>query len=127
MLRLVAPGDLGVLRYTDADITLGEGAGAVTIPAGDAVLVATFAANRDTAAFPDAETFDATRSPNLHLTFGHGAHYCIGASLARTELRIAFGTLFSRLPGLRLAVAPEQLRLHTDRVSGGLHELPVTW
>lgn len=127
VLRLAAPGDFGPPRYAHADITVGEGTDAVTIPAGDAVILATLATNRDASAFPDAETFDAGRSPNLHLAFGHGAHFCIGASLARTELRIALGTLFSRLPGLRLAIEPDRLHLHTERLTGGLHALPVTW
>ncbi|WNV82999.1 cytochrome P450 [Umezawaea sp. Da 62-37] len=127
VLRLAAPGDFGLARYARADITVGEGPDAVTIAAGDAVILATLAANRDPDAFVDAEMFDATRSPNPHLTFGHGSHFCIGASLARTELRIALGTLFTRLPDLRLAVGPDRLRLHTDRLTGGLHDLWVTW
>ena len=72
-------------------------------------------------------TFDITRSPNPHLTFGHGAHYCIGASLARIELQEVFTRIPARLPGLRLAVPRTGLRLRTDRLTGGLAELPLAW
>ena len=130
VIRLAAPmpGGLSTVnKYAQTDITVGEGPRAVTIAAGDLVMLNTFAANRDPSAIPDAETFDPGRIPNPHLSFGHGGHFCLGASLARTELRVGLGALFTRLPGLRLAVSPDQLRLHTDRTTGGLHELPVTW
>ncbi|MFG1644221.1 cytochrome P450 [Amycolatopsis sp. NPDC049252] len=124
ILRLAAPENFGLARYAREDITIGD----VEIAAGDAVIIATLAGNRDEAAFPDPETFAPDR-PNgaTHLSFGHGAHYCIGASLARTELKVALTTLFTRLPELRLAVDAGRLRLHTERLTGGLHDLPVTW
>ncbi len=124
ILRLSAPENFGLARYAREDIVLGD----VTIAAGDAVIIATLAGNRDATAFPDPETFDPGRPSDVaHLSFGHGAHYCIGASLARTELRVALTVLFTRLPGLRLAIDVRELRLHTERVTGGVHELPVTW
>jgi pentalenolactone synthase len=83
--------------------------------------------NLDERVFPTAETFDATREPNRHLTFGHGPHYCIGAPLARIELQTLFGTLFQRFPTLELAVPPEALRPRSHLLTGGLVELPVTW
>ncbi len=61
-----------------------------------------------------------------HLGFGHGAHFCIGASLARTELRVVFATLARRLPGLRLAKDLDELEVRTT-LTGGVAELPVTW
>lgn len=124
ILRLAAPESFGLARYAREDIPLGE----VTIAAGDAVVIATLAGNRDAGTFPDPEAFDPGRPTGAaHLSFGHGAHYCIGASLARTELRVALTALFTRLPDLRLAVDTGRLHLHTERMTGGLHELPVTW
>ena len=125
VLRLAEPGGMGLLRYAHADVVVGEGDDQVTIPAGDAVVIVTSAANRDEGAFGDADAFDPDRAPNPHLSFGHGPHFCIGASLARTELRVGLGTLFRRLPGLRTAVEPSALTLHTERLTGGLDELPV--
>ena len=124
ILRLSGTGSVtgGILRYAGADITLGS----VTIPAGDAVLLAYGAANRDPRRFPDPDRFDISRSPNPHLGFGHGPHFCLGASLARVELQEVFNRLFHRLPTLRLAVPYHQLRLNPDRLTGGLTELPIT-
>jgi len=63
------------------------------------------AANRDPAQFPDPDVFSIRREPNRHIAFGHSAHFCVGAALARTEGFIAVGTLVRRLPGLRLVDA----------------------
>jgi cytochrome P450 len=60
------------------------------------------AANRDESRFPDPERFDVHRNPEGHLAFGHGIHYCLGASLARLEARIAFESLFERCRDFRL-------------------------
>jgi hypothetical protein len=62
-----------------------------------------------------------------HLTFGHGARYCLGAPLARTELQAVFSQLPARFPKMRLKVPARQLRLRRDTVTGGLAELPVEW
>ncbi|GGM94263.1 cytochrome P450 [Lentzea pudingi] len=124
VLRLAAPEGFGLARYAREDITIGE----VTIASGDAVIISTLAGNRDEWVFPDPEALDPERRTGApHLSFGHGAHYCIGASLARVELKIALTTLFARVPDLRLAVDVGQLSLHTERLTGGLHDLPVTW
>ncbi|GAB2684997.1 cytochrome P450 [Saccharopolyspora gloriosae] len=123
ILRLADPGGLGLLRYAHEDVTFGE----QTIPSGDAVIIPTGAANRDTGAFTDPTEFDPERKPNVHLSFGHGAHFCIGASLARTELRVVFTELFQRYPNLRLAVDVDDLDVRSDRVTGGVKSLPVTW
>jgi cytochrome P450 len=75
------------------------------IPAGKLVLAVIGSANRDPRAFPDASHFDVTRAPNLHLAFGHGIHFCLGAPLARLEARVALADVLERLQGLALASA----------------------
>ena len=77
--------------------------GAKTIPAGELILVMLGSANRDPAAFPDAERFEIGRDPNPHLAFGHGIHFCLGAPLSRLEARIALAALLERAPNLTLA------------------------
>ncbi|MGY4983229.1 cytochrome P450 [Streptomyces sp. 900105755] len=122
IMRLGAPGDLGLLRYAHTDVDVAG----VTIRSGDAVILSINSANRDASVYTDAETFDPDRPERNHLGFGHGPHFCIGASLARTELRIVFAALAERLPGLRLAKDVADLALRTT-LTGGVRELPVTW
>ncbi|MET8006690.1 cytochrome P450 [Nonomuraea glycinis] len=122
IMRLGAPGDLGLLRYAHTDLDVAG----VTIHRGDAVILSTNAANRDPSVYADAETFAPNREEPAHLGFGHGPHFCIGASLARTELRVVFATLARRLPGLRLAKPLEDLDVRPT-ITGGVTELPVTW
>lgn len=73
----------------------------------------------------DPERFDPYRSRNPHLTFGHGPRFCVGAPLARIELRSLFPALLERFPTLRLAVPLESLRSRDEFLTGGLVELPV--
>ncbi|MEU1049643.1 cytochrome P450 [Streptomyces sp. NPDC005897] len=101
--------------------------GGQEIRAGDLVQVSVNAANRDESVFPDSERCDVTRGPNPHLAFGHGAHHCLGAALARLEIKTAFSTLLRRLPGLRPAVPLESLGWRGGHVTLGLEELPVAW
>lgn len=79
----------------------------VSIPQGAMVMPLLAAANRDPEVFQHPDHFDICRSPNKHLGFGQGIHYCLGAPLARLETRIALAKLFERFPALQLAV-PEQ-------------------
>ncbi|HEY7201245.1 MAG TPA: cytochrome P450, partial [Candidatus Dormibacteraeota bacterium] len=123
ILRMAVPGLDVIPRYAAADLEL-DGA---AIRRGDLVLLSRAAANRDPAAFADPQRFDVRRQENQHVSFGHGHHFCIGAALARVELQTVIGTLFRRLPTLRLAVPLEELRLRDDSVTGGLRALPVTW
>lgn len=123
VMRLGAPGDLGLLRYAHTDVELGG----VTIERGDAVVLSVNAANRDAEVFSDAETFDPARIERGHVGFGHGVHFCIGASLARTELRAVFATLARRLPGLRLGIGLDELDVRTNHLTGGVRSLPVHW
>ncbi|RSM85941.1 cytochrome P450 [Kibdelosporangium aridum] len=122
IMRLGAPGDLGLLRYAHTDLDVAG----VTINRGDAVILSINAANRDTSVYSDAETFNPDRPEKPHLGFGHGGHFCIGASLARTELRVVFATLARRLPDLRLAKQLDELEVRTT-LTGGVTALPVTW
>ncbi|MCC8962357.1 cytochrome P450 [Bradyrhizobium sp. Pear76] len=82
------------------------------------------AANRDPEQFPDADRFDAGRSPNAHLTFGHGIHFCLGAQLARLEGQIALRSLIERFPRIALAtaIAPEW---KDSLILRGMQSLPV--
>jgi cytochrome P450 len=122
LMRLGAPGDLGLLRYAKTDVDVAG----VTINRGDAVILSVNSANRDASVYTDAETFDPDRPERNHLGFGHGMHFCIGASLARTELRVVFETLARRLPGLRLAIQVDDLEIRTT-LTGSVTALPVTW
>ena len=79
------------------------------------------AANRDPARFDKPNELDVTREDNPHITFGGGVHYCLGAPLARLELQIAYQTLLSRLPNLRLAGNAPQFK--DAYVIRGLHDL----
>jgi cytochrome P450 len=83
------------------------------------------AANRDPDQFPDPDRFDITRSPNRHLAFGRGIHFCLGAPLARIEARLAFGLILSTFPRLELAVDEPEWSGNT--FLRGLNALPVRW
>ncbi|MDT7788206.1 MAG: hypothetical protein QOF58_6625 [Pseudonocardiales bacterium] len=122
IMRLGAPGDLGLLRYAHEDVEISG----VTIQRGDAVVLSVNSANRDAEVYSDPESFNPDRPERTHLGFGHGAHFCIGASLARTELRVVFGALAKRMPGLRLAKELDELEVRAT-LTGGVAELPVSW
>lgn len=123
MLRAPGKGGGGIPRYARTDLEI-DG---VTIRAGDLVLLDNGAANHDPTVFPEPDRVDVTRSASTHLTFGHGARYCIGAPLARIELQTVFTQLVSRFPTLRLAVEVEELTMRHDALTGGLTALPVRW
>jgi cytochrome P450 family 142 subfamily A polypeptide 1 len=94
------------------------------IRAGDQVLLMYSAANRDEEVFEDPQRFDVGRNPNPHVAFGIGTHFCMGANIARLELRCAFEAILDRLPGLERADdAP--LKLHAPAFACGLTSLPV--
>jgi cytochrome P450 len=95
------------------------------LAAGDQVLLLFASANRDPRRVRDPDRFDVTRDPNPHLAFGFGAHFCLGASLARLEARVAFETLLARIPGYRLA-APRVERLRSGPIRGVVR-LPIAF
>ncbi|MCI3245056.1 cytochrome P450 [Streptomyces spinosisporus] len=99
----------------------------VRIRAGDPVYVSYLAANRDPAVFPDPETIDFARSPNPHVSFGFGPHFCPGNMLARLESELLVDALLERVPGLRLAVPPDQVPFKKGALIRGPESLPVTW
>jgi nocardicin N-oxygenase len=101
--------------------------GGELVRAGEIVQVSINAANRDPAVFSKPDEFAVGRRPNPHLAFGHGAHHCLGAALARLQLTIVVSTLARRLPGLTLAEPAERLRWRGGHVTLRLEELPVAW
>ncbi|WP_329101196.1 cytochrome P450 [Micromonospora sp. NBC_01699] len=96
--------------------------GDVTIAEGDAVVVWIGSANRDERVFSDPYTFDVRRTPNRHLSFGDGPHYCVGASIARLALRTFFAEMFARFSSFELAGEVEHVR---STWLGGVKRLPV--
>lgn len=96
--------------------------GGATLHAGDSVLVGIGPANRDPAAFPAPDRLDVGRSPNAHVAFGLGTHFCPGAQLSRLEARAALPALLARFPRLRLAGEPARRPTFILR---GLERLPV--
>jgi cytochrome P450 family 142 subfamily A polypeptide 1 len=95
------------------------------IEKGDKVLLLYPSANRDAAVFPRPFEFDVERRPNEHLAFGYGSHFCLGASLARLELRVMFEELLARLPNLRL-VGETPLEIRESNFITGIEHMPVT-
>jgi cytochrome P450 len=111
-------------RYAVEDVELGAG----PVRAHEPVLVSMYAANRDPDVYEDPQTLDLTRlMPRPHLSFGHGAHHCIGAPLARMDLQVAMSALTTRLASLRLAVEPEQVAWKSGLAVRGPIALPVAW
>ncbi|MEV6139219.1 cytochrome P450 [Nocardia sp. NPDC051990] len=121
-LRYEAPVAHLPLRYAVDDIELGE----IRIPKGEAILASYAAAGRDPNLYgATAATFDLHRVNKEHLSFGHGAHHCIGAPLARLEATIALPAIFARFPNMRLAVDPAELAPVGSFISNGHRTLPV--
>jgi len=123
LLRYLTIPHLGQRRIASEDIEI-EG---VTIRAGDGIVVALPAGNWDPAAFPEPERLDLTRDARQHHAFGWGVHQCIGQQLARIELQVVYGTLYRRVPTLRLAVDRDELEFKGDSLAYGVYELPVAW
>ncbi|MFD7314177.1 cytochrome P450 [Streptomyces sp. NPDC059883] len=121
LLRYDGPVELATWRFATEPLTLGG----QRIAAGDPVLVVLAAADRDPERFTDPDTLDLSRRDNQHLGYGHGIHYCLGAPLARVEGQTALATLLTRLPDVRLAGDPADLRWRGGLIMRGLRTLPV--
>ncbi|WP_415949421.1 cytochrome P450 [Streptomyces sp. KLOTTS4A1] len=97
------------------------------IRSGEPVYVSYLAANRDPEVFADPQEIDFDRSPNPHVAFGFGTHYCTGGLLARLQIDLLMNTLLDRLPGLRLAVPAEQVTWRRNALIRGPRTLPAGW
>jgi cytochrome P450 len=119
MLRWWTP-VMNFRRTATADTLVGD----VPIRAGDKVVVWFSSANRDEAVFTDPSRFDIGRSPNDHLSFGHGPHFCLGAHLARLQMRAMFAAVLDRFDGIEPAGEPRRLR---SNFQNGVKRLPIRW
>jgi cholest-4-en-3-one 26-monooxygenase len=118
MLRWVTP-----VMYFRRTATRDTELRGVPIAEGDKVCIYYGSANRDEEIYPDGDVFDITRSPNPHVTFGPGgAHFCLGANLARLEIKVMFEELIRRLPDMELAAEPSRLR---SNFIAGIKHMPV--
>ncbi|WP_147943987.1 cytochrome P450 [Microbispora sp. CSR-4] len=123
LLRHQTVMQLGMTRVAVADAVVGG----QLIRAGEGVIALLAMANRDGEVFPDADRFDIRRGARNHVAFGYGPHQCLGHTLARLELQVAFTRLFERFPGLRLATPVERIPFRYDAIVYGVQELPVPW
>ncbi|MGW9077204.1 cytochrome P450 family protein [Streptomyces kronopolitis] len=121
LFRFAHPNQMAIRRFPTEPVDIGG----VRIPVGDTVLLGLAAAHRDPARYPEPDSFDLHRADKAHLALGHGVHYCLGAALARLEIRTALATLLDRFPRLRLAVPDEQLEWRASFRSHALKRLPV--
>ncbi|MCX4631610.1 cytochrome P450 [Streptomyces sp. NBC_01443] len=122
LMRFLSIAD-GMLRVATDDIAIGG----VTVRADDGVIFSTSVINRDPAVFEEPDALDWHRPARHHVGFGFGVHQCLGQNLARAEMEIALGTLFARLPGLRLAAEPDRIPFRPGDTIQGMVELPVAW
>jgi cytochrome P450 PksS len=121
LLRYGNPVENGTNRFLTEDVTLHG----VTMPKASNLMLMLASANRDEEAFANADRLDLTRSPNRHVAFGLGAHYCVGAPLARLEGKIAINALVQRYPNLKLTIPREQVPWRTAVAVRGVKALPV--
>jgi cytochrome P450 len=123
LLRLTPSTPLSFPRVAVEPVTLGS----VTIQAGEAVLVALLHGNRDGKVFAEPERLALDGRDTVHLTFGHGVHRCLGAPLARLQVRIVLERMLVRFPTLRLAAVPEPVTWKDGLATRGLSRLLVEW
>ncbi|MGP4014522.1 cytochrome P450 [Saccharopolyspora sp. 5N708] len=97
------------------------------IRAGEGMILANDIGNRDPEVFADPNRLDIQRDARRHVAFGFGVHQCLGQPLARVELQVVYGTLYRRIPTLRLAADLAQIPFKHDGSVYGVYELPVTW
>lgn len=123
ILRYIDVTHAGRRRVATADVMVGN----QCIRAGEGIIAANPSANRDPVAFPDPDTFDIERDVRHHVAFGYGVHQCLGQPLARVELQVIFGTLFKRIPTLRLAVPLSEIEFKNDMFVYGAEKVMVAW
>jgi cytochrome P450 len=123
VLRWINPVNVGRRRIAAEDIAVG---GRI-IKAGDGVICAQYAADRDPTVVLNPEELDISRIPNRHMAFAFGPHQCLGQNLARVELQVVYSTIFKRIPTLRLAVPEAELEFRKEALVYGMESLPVTW
>jgi cytochrome P450 len=121
LLRYLSVVQVAFPRFATRSMRLGD----ANIAAGDVVVCALSAANRDRAHGGPGDDFNPARPPRPHLAFGHGVHRCVGAELARMELRVAYPALVRRFPDMRLAVDPTQVPFRDASIVYGVESLPV--
>jgi len=124
LIRYDGPVERTLNRWAAVDVELrGQ-----TIRRGESVIVILGSADHDPERFEQPGTLDLGAERDArHLGFGRGSHFCLGAPLARLETEIALGTLFRRLPGLRLGISPEELRWRPVPLFRSLVALPLAW
>ncbi|WP_035795542.1 cytochrome P450 [Kitasatospora mediocidica] len=124
LLRFLTIVHIGPTRTALEDIELGG----QLIKEGETVTLSLPAANRDPERFENPDTLDITReAARGHLALGHGMHQCLGAELARIQMRVGYPALFRRFPDLRLAVPTEEIPMRDNMAFYGVHRLPVVW
>jgi cytochrome P450 len=111
-----------VVRTNKEEVTIAD----TNIPAGSIIFAWLASANHDASVFAHPNEFDISRSPNRHVGFGHGIHFCIGAPLSRLEAAVALPMLLQQLPGLHIEDR-EQLELQDSRILFGFKRMPVTF
>ncbi|GEJ99792.1 cytochrome P450 [Streptomyces sp. 1-11] len=121
MLRYEGPVETATFRYAAEPLEIAGTA----IEQGQSVMIGLTAADRDGGRYAEPDRFDIRRDARGHLAFGHGIHYCLGATLARLEGRIAVGTLLERAPGLALDGSPGEWL--PGMLIRGMRSLPVRW
>ena len=122
-MRVTMNANPGIPRYAREAIAIAG----VTIADGDLVVLDPGSANHDPAFFTHPDVANFTRKGTTPISFGYGRHYCLGAPLARLELKSVLAQLIPRFPGMRLMVDPAELKVNIDSLGSGLGALPVTW
>ena len=123
LLRVLTVTHTGRRRVALEDVQVGD----TLIRAGEGVILAAEAANRDPEKYDRPDDLDVSRGTNQHLAFGFGIHQCLGQPLARIELQIAYPALLRRFPDLRVTVPDSQIRFRSEMAVYGVHELPVAF
>jgi cytochrome P450 len=123
LLRWLSIVHTAIPRITTTDVDIAG----VRIPAGELVFVSLPSGNRDPDFIGSPEVLDIRRGAPGHLAFGHGVHHCLGAPLARMEMRIAFPKLLQRFPSLALAQDFADVPFRSFHFIYGLKSLEVTW